>query len=93
MKSLLTFITLAAGLVVAQDLSEIPACAQPCIVDAVSSATTCSLSDYKCWCTAENEPAIVQAGTACVLANCGTDVAVNKVLPAVETFCEEVNAS
>ncbi|CCC05505.1 hypothetical protein SMACR_09351 [Sordaria macrospora] len=93
MKFFLTIVSLAAGLVAAQSLDEIPECAQPCITDAVTSATTCSLDDYKCWCTTDNESAIVQAGTACVLAACGSDVAVNDVLPAVQQFCEEVNAS
>ncbi|KAK1773132.1 hypothetical protein QBC45DRAFT_340588 [Copromyces sp. CBS 386.78] len=94
MKSFLTILTLTTGgLVAAQSLSEIPACAQPCITVAVTSATTCSLTDYKCWCTAANEAAIVQAGTVCVVENCGSAVAVNEVLPAVQQFCEEVNAS
>ncbi|KAK3947968.1 hypothetical protein QBC32DRAFT_223060, partial [Pseudoneurospora amorphoporcata] len=50
-------------------------------------------TDYKCWCAAENELAIVQAGTACVLANCGCEVTASEVLPSVEKVCEKVNAS
>ncbi|KAK3354645.1 hypothetical protein B0H65DRAFT_543952 [Neurospora tetraspora] len=52
-----------------------------------------SNDDYKYWCTADNASAIVQAGTACVLEKCGSDVAINEVLPTVEKFYEEVNAS
>lgn len=81
MKFLLTILSLTFGLVAGQSLDEIPECAQPCITDAVTSATTCSLDDYKCWCTTDNESAIVQAGTSCVLADCGADVAVSMYLP------------
>ncbi|KAJ4410245.1 hypothetical protein N0V85_004003 [Neurospora sp. IMI 360204] len=93
MKFLLTIITLTAGLVTAQDVPDVPECALPCLYNAVTSATTCSDTDYKCWCTAANEAAIIQAGTACVLANCGSDIAIDVALPAFVAFCEEVNAS
>ncbi|KAK3396838.1 hypothetical protein B0T20DRAFT_243899 [Sordaria brevicollis] len=92
MQFFLTLISLAAGLVAAQDPStDIPACAQPCIAEAVSSATDCSDTDYACWCA--NKDAIVSAGTACVLSDCGADVAINDVLPAIDAFCAKVESS
>lgn len=77
MKFLLMLLTLAAGLVAAQDISDIPACAQPCIADAVSSATDCSVTDYKCICIPDNAQAIASAGAPCVVEKCGSEVAIS----------------
>ncbi|KAJ4410244.1 hypothetical protein N0V85_004002 [Neurospora sp. IMI 360204] len=95
MKFLFILFTFAAGLVAAQKISDIPACAQPCIVDAVSStfsSTKCSVDDYECICLPEHAAKIAAAGAPCVVAKCGSAVASSVVLPAVEKFCDEVNA-
>ncbi|KAK5625759.1 hypothetical protein RRF57_001475 [Xylaria bambusicola] len=42
--------TLVAA-VSAQTWEDIPACAQPCILDAVAEVTNCGSTDYKCICT------------------------------------------
>ncbi|EAA34171.1 hypothetical protein GE21DRAFT_3664 [Neurospora crassa] len=59
------------------DFSQVPACAVPCIVGSADASTPCATipPDYKCWCTPGNFAAIIQAGTACVVASCGEDVA------------------
>lgn len=60
-------------LVSAQDLSSIPACAAPCLQSAVSSSTSCSMTDYKCICN--DMDAIQGAGSSCVMDKCGAQVA------------------
>ncbi|KAI0813768.1 hypothetical protein GGR55DRAFT_545031 [Xylaria sp. FL0064] len=82
-----TLATLAAlvAAVSAQSWDDIPACAQPCIDDAVAAVTTCGSTDYTCICASRDT---VQAqAESCVIAACGEDVAENQVLPAVEAAC------
>ncbi|KAJ4392522.1 hypothetical protein N0V85_006983 [Neurospora sp. IMI 360204] len=82
-------VALAAFVAVAsaQDISIIPSCALPCIDKAAESVCT-SKTDYKCIC--EKKDSLVGSATSCVIGACGADVALNKVLPATETFCKEV---
>ncbi|KAI1407682.1 hypothetical protein F5Y13DRAFT_124533 [Hypoxylon sp. FL1857] len=79
-----------ATLVSAQSLSDIPQCALPCIDDARTSSTNCAADDYACIC--RNKDALTAAATSCVLASCGAEVATSQVLPAVDAFCDAVEA-
>ncbi|CAJ2514146.1 Uu.00g022650.m01.CDS01 [Anthostomella pinea] len=74
-----------AAVVSAQSWSDIPACATPCIDDAIASTTTCAADDYACICS--NEDVIEPAAEDCVVTACGEDVAVGEVEPAVAAFC------
>ncbi|KAI0152637.1 hypothetical protein GGR57DRAFT_503500 [Xylariaceae sp. FL1272] len=74
-----------AAIVSAQSWSDIPACATPCIDDAVASTTTCAADDYACICA--NEATISPAAEDCVVAACGEEVAEGEVVPAVTAFC------
>jgi hypothetical protein len=60
------------ALVAVASAQSIPACAQPCIAAAVSSATTCGASDLACQCQPANEAAIQAAATSCVLKSCSS---------------------
>lgn len=73
----------------AQDISIIPECALPCI-DKAALKVCNSKEDFKCIC--ENKESLVGAATTCVIGACGAEVALQEVLPATETFCEEVLA-
>jgi len=85
----------AAGLAAAQDLSQIPSCAQPCLVDAIKNATSChvdsSFVDFKCACDHKSD--LVSAATNCVLGACGLETATGQVLPATDSFCAQVEAA
>ncbi|KAK3935879.1 hypothetical protein QBC46DRAFT_421103 [Diplogelasinospora grovesii] len=85
-----TVLTTLLAAAMAQDISIIPACAQPCIIAAVGNATTCQVTDFKCICA--NKAALITAATPCVLDKCGLDVATGQVLPATDKFCSEVAA-
>ncbi|KAI1822758.1 hypothetical protein F4861DRAFT_374787 [Xylaria intraflava] len=87
MKYTFAALVLAAA-VSAQSLSDIPACAVPCIDDARVKNTNCAASDYKCLCA--NINSLTTAATPCVISSCGADTAVNQVLPAVSAFCDKV---
>jgi len=76
-----------AALVSAQSRSDIPACALPCLDDAVKSSTSCSTTDFTCICKKENFSKVQGAATGCVIEKCGSDVAISKVLPATEKLC------
>ncbi|KAI0876215.1 hypothetical protein GGS24DRAFT_499108 [Hypoxylon argillaceum] len=82
--TLATLIPLIAA-VSAQSWSDIPACAQPCILEAAAATTACGATDYACICASRD---VVQAQAEdCVIAACGEDVANNEVLPAVDAAC------
>ncbi|TGJ86317.1 hypothetical protein E0Z10_g2455 [Xylaria hypoxylon] len=87
--TLATLATLIAA-VSAQTWADIPACAQPCIDDAVATTTTCGATDYPCICA--NRDALETEATDCVIAACGETVAVNEVLPAVDAACAAVGS-
>ncbi|RAL60764.1 hypothetical protein DID88_009869 [Monilinia fructigena] len=80
-----------ASLAIAQD-SSIPACAQPCIADAVKSSTTCGASDTACQCQADNVSKIQTAATSCVIDKCGLTVALT-VQSAAAAACAAIPAS
>ncbi|TRX93204.1 hypothetical protein FHL15_005783 [Xylaria flabelliformis] len=79
-----------AAAVSAQSLSDVPACALPCIDDARTKDTTCGADDYKCIC--DNITKLQTDATSCVLSACGADTALNQVLPAVQKFCAAVES-
>ncbi|KAL6879920.1 hypothetical protein HDV57DRAFT_100609 [Trichoderma longibrachiatum] len=80
------FVALAlAALASAQTRADIPSCALPCLDDAVKANTKCSTTDYACIC--KNFDAVQGAATGCVITKCGSDVAINKVLPATQALC------
>lgn len=54
MKSTLAIIAFAAA-ASAQTWADIPACAQPCILEAAASTTDCADTDYACICTSDTE--------------------------------------
>ncbi|TRX96055.1 hypothetical protein FHL15_003197 [Xylaria flabelliformis] len=84
--------TIAAlvSVVSAQTWNDIPACAQPCILDAVAAVTDCGSTDYQCICAARDT--IQTQAASCVISACGLDVAVNQVIPAVNAACEAIGA-
>ncbi|KAI1312912.1 hypothetical protein F5Y03DRAFT_339688 [Xylaria venustula] len=90
MKYAVAVLAFAASTVSAQSLSDIPQCAISCINDAITKATTCATTDYKCICA--NSDALTTQATPCVLSACGADVALQQVLPAVQAFCSAVNS-
>ncbi|KAM0477781.1 hypothetical protein ACHAPX_005545 [Trichoderma viride] len=78
--ALATFVAAVYG----QTIDDIPACAIPCLDDAIASAG-CATDDVACAC--KNFDAIEAASTSCIVAACGADVAINQVLPAVQALC------
>jgi cytoskeletal protein RodZ len=94
MKAVAAIILAAAGAVSAAacDQSIIPTCAQKAILSAVTSATSCGATDFKCQCTTDNQQKITAAATSDVIKSCGQDVAINDVLPATAKFCASVAA-
>ncbi|EFY88371.1 hypothetical protein J3459_011277 [Metarhizium acridum] len=79
-------ITMAA-LVSAQSAGDVPSCALPCLEDSVKKTTSCDKTDFKCICKEQNFSKVQGDATSCVLAKCGSDVALNKVLPATQKLC------
>jgi len=79
-------VTLAlAAFAQAQTRNDIPVCARDCLDDAVKSTTSCATTDYACVCKSFDK--LQGAATPCVIEKCGSDVAINKVLPAVQALC------
>ncbi|PWI63934.1 hypothetical protein PCL_02790 [Purpureocillium lilacinum] len=85
--SVIAILTLAT-LVSSQTREDIPSCARPCLDDAIKSTTSCAIDDFACVC--KNFGSIQGAAVGCVLAKCGQDTALNKVLPATKKLCEGV---
>ena len=83
MKYSAVIVAALAAVASAQDISIFPECSLPCILDAVSSATTCTATDYACIC--KNMDALTAAATGCVVDKCGADVALS--------MCPSDNAS
>ncbi|PMB73911.1 hypothetical protein BM221_001338 [Beauveria bassiana] len=73
------------ALAAAQTREDIPSCATTCLDDAVKSGTSCSTTDYACICPHVTE--LSGSASGCVIQSCGADVAVGKVLPAVQALC------
>ncbi|KAI0429636.1 hypothetical protein F5Y09DRAFT_309972 [Xylaria sp. FL1042] len=87
MKTALALIAFTA-IASAQTWADIPACAQPCILDAAASTTDCTDTDYACICASQD--VVEPAAEECVVAACGEDVAENEVVPAVAALCSSV---
>ncbi|RGP78500.1 extracellular membrane 8-cysteine cfem [Fusarium longipes] len=86
MKYSVALVAIAAVAAQAQSLADVPKCALPCLDKAIESETSCETTDTACVC--ENFSAIRGVATSCVIDACGTDVAINKVLPATEALCK-----
>ncbi|KAH6683539.1 hypothetical protein F5X68DRAFT_277114 [Plectosphaerella plurivora] len=94
--ALLTLTGLAAT-VIAQNsrpsgtlLDAVPECARKCLSDAVTNATNCKIEDGDCVCIPDNYYAIYDAGTQCVLLECGAGLSVEEVLPQAQQYCADV---
>ncbi|KAH8163253.1 hypothetical protein CIB48_g5000 [Xylaria polymorpha] len=74
-----------ASIASAQSWSDIPACAQPCILDAAASNTDCASTDYACICASQD--VVEPAAEECVVSACGEEVADTEVVPAVAALC------
>ena len=59
----------------AQTPEDIPECAVPCIEEGIATESDCSAGDWVCACA--NLDAIQGAATGCVLAECGSTVALS----------------
>ncbi|KAM3434429.1 hypothetical protein NHJ13734_005999 [Beauveria thailandica] len=79
------------ALAAAQTREDIPSCATTCLDDAVKSGTSCSTTDYACICPHVTE--LSGSASGCVIQSCGADVAVGKVLPAVQALCAAQGAA
>ncbi|KAK2923841.1 Extracellular membrane protein, CFEM domain [Fusarium oxysporum f. sp. vasinfectum] len=79
-----------AAAVSAQSLGDVPKCAIPCLDDAIASKTKCDKTDLTCVC--KNFDDVRSAATSCVITKCGSDVAINEVLPATEKLCDNPEA-
>ncbi|KAI0441316.1 hypothetical protein F4803DRAFT_523758 [Xylaria telfairii] len=90
MQFTLATIATLVGIVSAQTWNDIPACAQPCILDAVAAVTACGPTDYPCICASRD--AVQNAAVSCVISACGLSVAINEVLPAVNAACAAIGA-
>jgi hypothetical protein len=67
----------------AQTLADIPECALPCLDKSIADNTDCKTTDLACVC--ENFDAVQGDATACVLKECGSDVAISMFSPTL--FC------
>ncbi|KAJ6554788.1 hypothetical protein B0H19DRAFT_844751, partial [Mycena capillaripes] len=76
--ALLAF-AVAAPLVRAVSLVDVPECALPCLDDAVKKVTRCSTTDNVCIC--DNLESIRASAAGCILQGCGQDATLSKVLP------------
>lgn len=71
------FVALAVAAVArAQTAADIPACAIPCIDDAIKAETDCETTDFACACASIE--AVQTAATSCVLSECGAATALSK---------------
>ncbi|OBS28173.1 hypothetical protein FPOA_02114 [Fusarium poae] len=86
MKYSVAFVALAAVAAQAQSLADVPKCALPCLDKAIASETDCDKTDLACVC--KGFSAVRSVATSCVIDECGTDVAINEVLPATEGLCK-----
>ncbi|EKJ74699.1 hypothetical protein FPSE_05167 [Fusarium pseudograminearum CS3096] len=86
MKYSVAFVALAAVAAQAQSLADVPKCAIPCLDKAIASETSCDKTDLACVC--KDFSAVRSKATSCVIDECGTDVAINEVLPATENLCK-----
>ena len=87
MKYSVAFVALAAAAAQAQSLADVPKCAIPCLDKAIESKTKCETTDLACICESFDE--VRSSATSCVIDECGSDVAINEVLPATEGLCKD----
>jgi len=86
------FVLLAAvGIVAAQDLTGIPACAQECIAAALPQVG-CALNDAVCQCKDETKTKLAPLVTPCLTSKC-TSAELQQALAASEKICAAVSAS
>ncbi|KAL4907766.1 hypothetical protein BDW74DRAFT_175548 [Aspergillus multicolor] len=76
-----------ATLTAAASINDIPPCARPCLEKAVKSQTNCAPTDTNCVCSGDNFSKVQGAATGCVLNACGSETALNQVLPAAQNIC------
>jgi hypothetical protein len=77
MKLFLAVLSFAAA-VVGQSIGDaVPACAGSCLVGAITSTTSCAITDPACQCTVANFRAVYTAALNCVLDACGAGVALS----------------
>lgn len=70
-----------AGLASGQCLSSIPECAQACLSNAATGATSCGAADYKCQCADPTWQTIWQGSENCLVASCGKTVTYGQCEP------------
>jgi len=82
-----TIVAFAASLALtgAQDLSSVPQCALPCLIQAVPSSG-CTTADIKCQCTT-GQAKLAESLTACIPKACSADDQA-KVTPALLQICK-----
>jgi len=86
------FVLLAAvGIVAAQDLTGIPACAQECIAAALPQVG-CALNDAVCQCKDETKTKLTPLVAPCMTSKC-TPAELQQALAASEKICAAVSAS
>jgi len=84
-----TIVALATvGLVTAQSISDIPACAQTCLLPALQK-TGCDLTDFKCSCS---NSAFVSGSSACIQTACSAADVV-KAAQATYLLCKSVGVT
>lgn len=71
MKLSFTILSLAAIVVGKGIQSAVPDCAASCISSAVTSVTSCSVTDAACQCTLQNYKAVYTAALSCIMNACG----------------------
>ncbi|PHH62728.1 hypothetical protein CDD81_6716 [Ophiocordyceps australis] len=86
-----TFIILVvARFAAAQDISDQPQCAVPCLAEALAKVG-CPVQDIACACKPDNQHKIRSLAISCVLSKCKPDTAV-KAEQAASVVCARMNA-
>ncbi|TPX07406.1 uncharacterized protein E0L32_002124 [Thyridium curvatum] len=74
-------------------LTDLPSCSLLCLHDGILKATNCEVLDYACHCTDENYPKIQAASIDCLKETCGSEEALNVVVPATKAVCAVARAA
>ena len=77
MRLSLAVLSFAAAVVGTSIGDAVPACAGTCLVGAITSATSCAITEAACQCTVDNFRTVYTAALNCVLDACGADVALS----------------
>ncbi|KAK1574505.1 uncharacterized protein LY79DRAFT_582888 [Colletotrichum navitas] len=88
-----TAIIAFAGFAAAQTFADLPVCARDCLSTAITANGKCQITNTACLCNPDNFKAIFSNSTVCVLQSCGSDSAVNQVIPAATSICAAVASS